>query len=94
MINFDGAHKENAVNRATLLIGMAALLMLGGCLKDGAPNVDDPQNIVVKGKKMDDREYLKEFCTNKKYEATDENCLKVKRAYHDRFMKRRKPINF
>lgn len=53
-----------------------SILALSAC-NDNVPTVDDPNNIVVDGKKMKQAEFLDRYCAGK---SDNETCMKVLKA--------------
>lgn len=58
------------------LPALICCLILAGC-DSSVPNVDDPHNIVVNGKKMTQAAFLKKYCTGEGYGKT---CMSVQQA--------------
>lgn len=62
------------MRRASTL--MAISLLITAC-NQGVPEVNDPHNVVVNGKKMTQLEFLEKYCVAT---VADENCAKVSYA--------------
>ena len=55
------------------------LTACSGLDADGVPAVDDPHNIVIKGEKIKQIDFINKYCIDKPYNGT---CLKVQKAHH------------
>jgi hypothetical protein len=53
-------------------------ISLAACKDDSVPYVEDPKNVVVDGKPMEQRAFIEKYCIGK---PNNETCLKVQHAW-------------
>lgn len=52
-------------------------IFLSACKDNSVPYVDDPKNVVVDGKPMEQRAFIEKYCIGK---PDNETCIKVQNA--------------
>jgi hypothetical protein len=60
----------------SIFVGMMAVVALAGC-GDDVPNVQDPNQIVIRGKILSQQEFLSTYCTKAK---DNDTCVRVSKS--------------
>jgi hypothetical protein len=62
----------------TFVLAAVVGICLSACLDDSVPYVEDPKNVVVDGKPMEQRAFVEKYCVGK---PMNETCIKVHNAW-------------
>lgn len=61
----------------SIVVAAACGMLLLACKDNSVPYVDDPKNVVVDGKPMEQRAFIEKYCIGK---PNNETCIKVQNA--------------
>jgi hypothetical protein len=61
-----------------IVLAAAFGIFLSACKDNSVPYVDDPKNVVVDGKPMEQRAFIEKYCAGK---PDNETCIKVQNAW-------------